>query len=136
MNDVNKKLNVPIEWAKAKEAFQEAQVLMEKNLASGTISRVYYAAFHSGKTLLLTEGLEIKSHQALGRLFSLHFVKTEKFDVRFSRILSKAQKFREEADYSSEFVFSLDDAKERLQEVGEFMSAAEGYLKAEGYSLP
>lgn len=90
--------------------------------------RAYYAAFHAGKALLLTEGLEIRSHQALGRLFSLHFVKTGKFSVRHSRILSKAQKYREEADYSSEFVFTLDDANERLQEVREFMTAVDTFL--------
>lgn len=133
MNDINKKLNITVEWEKAKEAFKETAVLLDQNLPNGAISRAYYAALHAGRALLLTEGLEIRSHQALGRLFSLHFVKTNKFDVRFSRIISKAQKYREEADYSSEFVFTLEDAKERLQEVSEFFSAVEAYLKETGY---
>ncbi len=133
MNEPNKKQNISIEWQKAQEAFREAQVLLERNLPSGTISRAYYAAFHAGKALLLSDGLEIKSHQALGRLISLHFVKAKKIDVRFSRILSKTQKFREEADYDSEFEFTPQDAKERVQEVGEFLNAIENYLKKEGY---
>ena len=133
MNATNKKLSVAIEWEKSKEALKEAEVLLEKKLPSGTISRAYYAAFHAGKALLMTEGLETRSHQGLGKMFSLHFVKTGKFEVTFSRILSKAQKYREEADYSSEFVFTLDDAKERLREVRELISKVESYLKESGY---
>lgn len=132
MNVTNKRLNISIEWEKAKEAFKEARVLFDQNLAGGSISRAYYAAFHAGKALLLSLGLEIRSHQALGKLFSLHFVKTQKLDAKYSRILSKAQKYREEADYSSEFVFTLQDAKERIDEISEFLKAVENFLKKEG----
>lgn len=133
MNDINKKLNISIEWEKAKEAFKEAKVLQGQKLPNGCISRAYYAAFHAGKALLLMEGLETRSHQGLGRLFSLHFVKTGKFDAKFSRILSKAQKYREEADYSSEFVFTMEDANERLKEINEFVGFVENFLKEAGY---
>lgn len=128
MNDVNKKLNIQAEWDKAQEALREASVLLEKKLPSGAISRAYYAVFHAGKALLLTEGLETRSHQGLGQLFSLHFIKSKRFDVKYSRILSKAQKFREEADYSSEYVFTLEDAKERMKETEEFISAIQTHL--------
>lgn len=129
MNAQNRKLNIKVEWDKAQEALRESRALLERELPSGAISRAYYAAFHAGKALLLTEGLEIRSHQALGRLFSLHFVKTDKFDARFSRILSKAQKYREEADYSSEYLFTLEDAKGCLSEVTEFLEAVERQIK-------
>lgn len=131
MNDVNRQLNISIEWEKSKEAFKEAKALFDQNLAGGAISRAYYAAFHGGKALLLSLGLEIRSHQALGKLFSLHFVKTQKLDARYSRILSKAQKYREEADYSSEFVFTCQDARERIEEIDEFLKAVENLLKKE-----
>lgn len=135
MNTANKKLNIAVEWEKSKEVFREAEVLLQQKMAAGALSRAYYAAFHAGKAVLLTEGLEVKSHQALGRLFSLHFVKTGKFDVRYSRILSKAQKYREEADYSSEFVFTQADAEERLKEVKEFLVGVETFLKQAGYQI-
>jgi len=135
MNIENRQKNIQLEWEKGKEAFREAQVLLEQNLPTGAISRAYYAAFHAGKTILLSEGLEAKSHQGLGRLFSLHFVKSGRLDVRFSRILSKAQKYREEADYSSEYVFTLDDAKERIREIQEFIETTADFLKKAGYPV-
>ena len=133
MNEVNRKLNIPNEWAKAQEACRAAQVLLREHFPADAISRAYYAAFHAGKALLLSDGLEVKSHEGLGRLFSLHFVKSGRFDVRFSRILSKSQKHREEADYSAEYVFTEEDARCRLQEVSEFLQAAEAFLKKAGY---
>lgn len=135
MNTVNRRLNIAIEWEKSKEALRAAEVLLQQKLASDAISRAYYAAFHAGQAVLLTEGLEVKSHEALGRLFSLHFIKTGKFDARYSRILSKAQKYREEADYSSEFVFTQEDAEERLKEVKEFLAGVETFLKQAGYQV-
>lgn len=133
MNDINRQKNAAVEWEKSQEAFREAKALLEKSLPSGSLSRTYYAAFHAGKALLLTEGLEVRSHQALGRLFSLHFIKSGKLDVRYSRILSKAQKFREEADYTSEYVFTVEDARERFQEVQEFLNVVEKSLRDLNY---
>jgi len=133
VNEINKKLNVENEWKKVIEALSEARLLFEKDHPGGSISRAYYAVFHAGRSLLFSEGLETRSHQGLGRLFSLHFVKTGRFDARFSRILSKAQKYREEADYSADYVFTIGDAGERLKEVGEFISAAENFLRAKGF---
>lgn len=133
MNDINRKLNLGNEWAKAQEAYKAAQVLLKSGFHSDAISRAYYAVFHAGKALLLTEGLEVKSHEGLGRLFSLHFVKSGRMAVQFSRILSRSQKHREEADYSTEYVFTREDAEERLKEADEFLKATENYLKKTSY---
>ncbi|MBI4366004.1 MAG: HEPN domain-containing protein [Deltaproteobacteria bacterium] len=135
MNVQNRKLNVTIEWEKAQEAMREAEVLFAQHLPAGSISRAYYGAFHAGKALLLTEGIEIRSHQALGRLLSLHFVKTGRFDTRFARIVSKTQKFREEADYTAEAVFTDANAAECVQEVKEWLEAVRRYLHQQSYNL-
>lgn len=133
MNDKNKKLNCFSEWSKSQEALKEAEVLLTQNFFGGCLSRSYYAAFHAAKALLMTEGLEAKTHQGVGRLFSLHFIKSKKFDSKLSRIFSHAQKDREEADYCSEYVFTQEDARERLTEVKQFISEVESYLKSNNF---
>lgn len=133
MNPLSRQQNIGIEWEKAREALKEATVLLGQQLPSGAISRAYYAAFHGAKALLLSEGIEVRSHQGLGRMFSLHFIKSGRLLARLSRILSKAQKYREEADYSSEFSFSIEDAQTALSEVQELLTAAESYLRANQY---
>lgn len=126
-------LNLHAEWKKAGETLKAAEVLLQQRFPSDAVTRAYYAAFHAATALLLTEGLEASSHQALGRLFSLHFVKSGKLDARYSRILSMAQKYREEADYTSEYVFTETDAIECISEVKELMAAAHAFLKQGGF---
>lgn len=133
MNQKNKNLNVSAEWQKAQTALKEAQVLLAEELPEGAISRFYYAAFHAAKALLLTEGLEERSHKGVGRFFSLHFVKSGKVDPKFSRILSHSQQDREEADYLAEYVFTVQDAEIRQAEVLEFLAAVAALLKQAGY---
>jgi uncharacterized protein (UPF0332 family) len=53
--------------------------------------------------VLLTEGLEPKSHEGALRLFGLHFVKPGAFEAKDSHIFSKLMKLREEADYNPSY---------------------------------
>lgn len=133
MNDKNKKINCLAEWSKSQEAFKEAELLLTQKFFGGSLSRSYYAAFHAAKAILMIEGLEAKTHQGVSRLFSLHFIKSKKFDSKLSRIFSHAQKDREEADYCSEYVFTKEDAQKRLEEVKLFITEVESYLKKIDY---
>lgn len=121
MNQINKKVNIEIEVARGEESLKAAEVLLAQKLWYDSISRSYYAAFHFVQALLLTLGLEARSHQGLQNLFSLHFVKKGIFETKYAHILSKAQKFREESDYDSASVFTQEDALERLNEVKELI---------------
>lgn len=132
MNALNRSANAVIEWQKAQEVLKEAKVLLDQQLPGGAISRAYYAAFHAATALLISKGLEVKSHQGLGKMFSLHFIKTGLMDSKFSRILSLAQKYREEADYNSEYVFTIDDAQKTYQEVQDLCMTAEAILREKG----
>ena len=74
MNDINRKENARLEKIKGDSSWEEAAILFEKEKYDGAVSRAYYAAFHYACACLLTKGLEARSHQALQRLFHLHFI--------------------------------------------------------------
>lgn len=133
MNEVNKGLNISGEWAKAQAALKAAEILIREDLPDQAVSRLYYVAFHAAKALLLTQGLESKTHQGVSQLFNLHFIKTGKIDVSHSRVLSRSQKDREEADYFSEYVFTMEDAKKNLKDIKGLIAAIEAILKKSGY---
>lgn len=129
MNAKNKALNASLEWSKSQRALKAAELLLDQDFPEESIARAYYAAFHAVKALLLTEGLEAKTHRGVGNLFSLHFVRTGKVSPSYSRILSRAQKEREEADYLSAYVFTKEDATTRLKEIKEFLLVVENLLQ-------
>lgn len=132
MNSVNRMENATLEVSKGNSSWEEAQILFDNGKFDGAITRAYYAAFHYASALLLTKGLEARSHQALQRLFHLHFIRTKTFSERMGTLLSHAQKAREEADYYPEVTFSKDTAQERLQDVKAFLTAARKHLSSCG----
>lgn len=129
MNDKNKQVNIKLEVEKGKSCLRQAKLLFDSGEYDGTISRAYYGVFHYASALLLTKGLEARSHEGLVRLFNLHFIKTGVLQKEYSKILSHAQKAREESDYWPEIPFTKEEADERIKETEKFMKAVERLLR-------
>ena len=128
MNAINRAENAVLEQAKGDSAWEEAEILFERGKYDGAVSRGYYGAFHYACACLLTKGLEARSHQALQRLFHLHFIRSQIFPETTGVLLSHAQKAREEADYFPEVTFTAEIAKDRREEARQFIAVARRYL--------
>ena len=64
-----------------------ARVLVDASLLHDAESRLYYAIYHAAVALLLTEGLEPRSHAGTASMLGLHFVKTGRMDPEDARYL-------------------------------------------------
>ena len=89
MNDENKRKNILEELERAAKTLKAASLLYEAGLLSDAISRLYYFLLYNVRALLLTKGLEAKSHEGALRLFGLHFIKEKIFSAKSSHIFSK-----------------------------------------------
>lgn len=134
MNDTNCAENAKLEIAKGDSAWEDAEILFSRGKYDGAVSRAYYAAFHYACGLLMTKGLEARSHRGMQRMFHLHFIHTGVFSQKAGVFLSHAQKAREEADYFPEVTFSKEIAQDRLNDVSGFLKVAKEYLKKNPYS--
>lgn len=135
MNDKNKNLNIQDEWTRAITVLREAKVLADQELMEGATSRAYYSAFHAVQALLLTEGLQPKTHQGTLYLFNHHFVKMGLIEPEYSQILARAAKYREEADYRHTMTFTREQTDKTIQEVASFLKRIETFLKGRGYPV-
>jgi uncharacterized protein (UPF0332 family) len=133
MTEENKKDNINNELDRASKIMDAASLLFDKGFLSDAVSRLYYFLLHNIKALLLTLGLEPKSHEGVLRLFSLHFVKTGIFEAKTSHIFAKLMKYREEADYNPSYVFTSEDFVELRKEAGYLSDKIKGYLIEKGY---
>ena len=88
---------------------KEADTLNKDGLNVGAVSRLYYYVFHAVRALLLTKGLEPKTHEGALRLLSLHFVKPGLLDPEMSHSFARVMKYREEADYNPSYVSTDKD---------------------------
>lgn len=133
MNEENKKINIREEMDRAKEAMRAANLLFENGFFKDAVSKLYYSVLYSVRGLLLTKGLEPRSHEGALRLFGLHFVKSEIFEPRDSHLFSKLMKYREEADYNPSYTFSSEDFTEFKKEAETFIQKITTYLKTKNY---
>lgn len=133
MTEDNKRENVKLELEFAGKTLKEAVVLFENELFNGAISRLYYSFLHEVRALLLTKGIETKSHEGALRLLSLYFVKEGIFEPKAAHLLSKLMKYREEADYNPAYIFTDTDFVEFKKEVEAFSLKINNHLQKQGY---
>jgi uncharacterized protein (UPF0332 family) len=57
-----KKENIKYRILRARETYQDAIFLLERGSTNSSINRLYYAAFYATVALLLSKGIEVKSH--------------------------------------------------------------------------
>jgi uncharacterized protein (UPF0332 family) len=130
VTDENKRENIAAELARCDQSLRAARVLIDAGLLLDAESRLYYAAFHAAVGLLLTESLQAKSHAGVGQLLGLHFVKTGRLDPDDARLFARLQKYRVEADYSTEFVLTKDALEEDLAACSAFVQRVRGVIAA------
>lgn len=133
MNEGNKRENIREEIERSVEAMRAAQLLYENGLLRDAVSKLYYSLLYRVRALLLTEGLEPRSHEGALRLFGLHFVKAGIFEPKDSHLFSKLMKYREEADYNPSYRFTKEDYLEFRGEAEGLAQKINAYLKERNY---
>ena len=83
--------------------------------------------------LLLTEGLEPKSHQGAIQQLSLHFVKPGRLLPEDSHLFSRMMKYQEEADYEPAYVFTQEDVRRMREEVDALSGKILGLIREAGF---
>ncbi|MBU4372814.1 HEPN domain-containing protein [Patescibacteria group bacterium] len=130
MTEENRRENIRAELDRAAEALAAATLLYENGYISDAISRLYYFVLYHVRALLLSKGLEPRSHDAALRLLGMHFVREGLIDRRAAQVFSKLMKFREEADYNPVSMFTGEDFVEFKGEAEIFAASVKSYLVA------
>ena len=76
--------------ARAHEALDEADLLIERRHFSGALNRLYYAAFYAARALLAMRTLDSSRHSGVIALFQEHFVRTGLISTDVARALPRA----------------------------------------------
>ena len=133
MNEANKKDNVREEIEHANESMRAADLLFKNGFTRDAVARLYYSLLYTVRAMLLTNGLEPKSHEGALRLFGLHFVKQGIFEPEDSHVFSRLMKYRQEADYNPSYVFTPEDFIEFRKEAEMLIQKITSRLEQEGY---
>lgn len=124
-----KRDEIKAEMVRAEKSLKAANVLLDKDLLEDALSRTYYAILHAARAVLLSKGVQVKSHKAVRRLFGQHLVSTGKLDPRYAKILAEEQDDRYLADYDVIFLPEKERVEKRIGDAGEFLTTIKEFLK-------
>lgn len=133
MTGENRRIHVAAELVRGEQALRAARELMRLGLLNDAVSRAYYAAQHHAVALLLTEGVEPKTHVGLGRMLGMHFVVPGRIAPERAKELARLEQFRAEADYNRFFVLTEAGADEEVQVAERFCAELREWLDDNGW---
>lgn len=87
--------------ARAREELEASRSMLEGHFYAASISRAYYAVYYSMNALLIEMDIATKSHKQTAIEFRKHFIKTEKFEKKYSTILDQLFNVRMLSDYDA-----------------------------------
>jgi len=61
---------------RAKETFNEVQLLIKNEFWNGAVNRLYYACFYAVTALLTQNKIDSETHAGARQMFGLHFIKS------------------------------------------------------------
>lgn len=94
--------------ANAYNTYEAAKILAEKGFWNSAVNRLYYSLYSAVNALLVYNEIKTHSHSGLRGQFSLHFVKTKKFDVKYGKLLAELYDWRQKGDYENIFDFDAE----------------------------
>ena len=113
---------------RGQRALAAAESLLRDGYPSDAASKSYYAMFYAAQAALRAEGIEVIKHSAVESFFGHHFAKTGQVDAKYHRMLIRARKLRETADYSVEEEVSEAVARQTLADGKEFVGVIKAFL--------
>lgn len=114
----------------AKERIVSAQLLLDNGNYRDSISRSYYAIFTAVKAVLATERIDFKKHAGVISYFQKEYIRTEKFEKKFSKYLSEAFEIRNLCDYDDFYIAAREDAEIQLARAREYYEAVYEFIQS------
>jgi len=125
----NRRKNISVEAKRGDDSLESARILLAAALHADAVSRAYYGAFHYARALLLTLGEEPETHAGVHKLLHRDLVRDGLLDANVAHVFSRLQRFRLDADYAAEVVFTASAATEEVHAAETFVAEARAILK-------
>jgi uncharacterized protein (UPF0332 family) len=115
--------------ARAKDTYDDASILAEREKWNSTINRLYYAAYYAVMALLLDSDLKPTTHNGAKSNFSEYFIKTGKIDSKYGKMYSQLFTWRQKGDYDDLFDFQKDNVEPYFEPVNDFILMIESMIQ-------
>jgi uncharacterized protein len=117
--------------SRAKEALEEAVLLLESDHTNTFVNRLYYACFYATSAVLLAKGLSATRHSGVRVLFHQHIVKPGLLSISQGQIYDKFFDSRQKGDYADLTHFEVTEVQPWLDEACAFVGDVEALVSKE-----
>ena len=112
----------------AKEKLKSAHILLEAGQYKDSIGRSYYALFSAVRAVLAKDQVDFSKHAGVIAYFQKNYIKTERFERKYSKYLTSAFQIRNSCDYDDFYIVSKANAEEQYRKVDEMIRVIIDYL--------
>jgi uncharacterized protein (UPF0332 family) len=116
--------------SRAREALEEAEILLEKGYGNTFVNRLYYACFYAVSALLMTKGLSSAKHSGTRSLFHQNFIRPNLVEVKLGHLYDRLFDNRQKGDYADLVRFDPKEVGKWFDEAKEFVDVIESLIKA------
>ena len=110
---------------RARDTYDDALILAEKEKWNSTIDRLCYAAYYAVMALLLNYDLKPTTHNGAKLKFNEHFIKNNKIQKEFGKLYSQLFTWRQKGDYDDLFDFDKTKVEPYFEPVIKFIETIE-----------
>lgn len=115
-------------FQRACEDLNDARVLMDVGSFKSSVNRSYYAIFHALRAVTALDNFDTSKHSGVIAYVNRMYVKKGLFDKTLSKMLDKAYRLRENADYKDFEIISRDMAQEQIERAEKVIDMIKSYL--------
>jgi len=112
----------------ASDCLKAAVNNLDSRLYKDALNRSYYCIFHSIRAVLALDMFDAKKHSGVISEFHKKYIKTGKFEKRFSSVIRQSFQIRNRSDYEDFYVVAKDDVIQQISNAKAFMSVAMAYV--------
>jgi len=110
---------------KARETFNEVDILIKNKLWNTAINRLYYSCFYAVTALLADNDIETHSHAGARQMLGLHFVRTGLIEQESGRFYTRIFDLRQTGDYDDFIDFDEPRVLELLEPADKLITQIE-----------
>lgn len=120
---------------KSKEAIRAAEILLENEMLSFSINRVYYSMFYAVQALLAADGVSFSKHGQVKGYFNRELIKTMILPKELGQLYNKVFEYRQKFDYVDFTVPDREMVLDYIEKSKNFYNDIETYLKSKRLKL-
>jgi uncharacterized protein (UPF0332 family) len=113
---------------KARDTFEEVQILIENKLWNTAINRLYYACYYAVIALLINKDLKPQTHSGVRHMFGLHYIKTGLIENDLGKFFTDIYDMRQTGDYDDFIEYSKEDVLDLIEPAQKLVKTAEKVL--------